>query len=132
MRVTINNGDARPIYLQIMDEVRRALVLGTLKPEDPLPSVRQLAGNLRVNPNTVAQAYRELERGGVVYVRRGQGTFISSQPTNGPERHALLKQVAERALLDAHRNGAGAEDLIQAIHDAARLHAPAPTEEETR
>ena len=130
MRVLINNADPRPIYLQIMDEVRRGLVLGTLKPEDPLPSFRQLAVELRVNPNTVAQAYRELEREGVVYMRRGQGTFISSQPANGPERRTLLKQVAERALIDAHRNGAGAEDLIQAIRDASRQH-PASAEEES-
>ncbi|MBA2572572.1 MAG: GntR family transcriptional regulator, partial [Gemmatimonadetes bacterium] len=54
MLLAINTADARPIYVQIMDEVRRGLVLGTLKPEDALPSVRQLAADLRVNPNTVA------------------------------------------------------------------------------
>ena len=64
MQVAINTADPRPIYLQIMDGVRRALVLGTLKAEDPLPSIRQLASDLRVNPNTVAQAYDELEREG--------------------------------------------------------------------
>jgi len=132
MRILINSADVRPIYLQIMDEVRRSLVLGTLKPEDALPSVRQLASELRVNPNTVAQAYRELERDGVVYVRRGQGTFISSRQVDGPERRTLLSQVAERALLDAHRNGAGAEDLIQAIRDAAKQRGAAPKEEESR
>eukprot|EP01030_Chromulinospumella_sphaerica_P031840 gene31840-32511_t len=77
-----------------MDEVRRALVLGALRPEDPLPSVRQLAGDLRLNPNTVAQAYRELEREGVVYVRRGQGTFVSDLPAAAPEREAIVREVA--------------------------------------
>jgi len=113
--IRIDPSDPRPIYVQIMDEVRRARVLRLLSPEDPLPSVRQLAGELRVNPNTVQQAYRELEREGVVYVRRGQGTFLSDASVNGTERGALARGVAERALLEAHRNGLGAEELIAAI-----------------
>jgi GntR family transcriptional regulator len=68
--ITIDAADPRPIYVQITDEVRRSIVVGTLKADDPLPSVRQLAGQLRVNPNTVQQAYRELERVGLIYVRR--------------------------------------------------------------
>lgn len=120
MQVTINVADARPIYLQIMDEVRRALVLGTLDPGDPLPSIRQLASELRVNPNTVAQAYGELEREGVVYVQRGRGTFVSPDVQPGrEERQALARAVAERALTDAHRNGVGAEDLIEAVRELA-------------
>ncbi|CAN5322077.1 GntR family transcriptional regulator [soil metagenome] len=122
MLLAINTADARPIYVQIMDEVRRGLVLGTLKPEDALPSVRQLAADLRVNPNTVAQAYRELEREGVVYVRRGQGTFITDASTNGTERRALARGVAERALVDAHRNGIGADELVDAIREVADTH----------
>jgi GntR family transcriptional regulator len=104
-----------------MDEIRRALVVGTLLPDDPLPSVRQLAGELRVNPNTVSQAYRELERTGIVHVRRGQGTFASTTSTNGRERRALARDVAVRALRDAHRNGLSAEDLIKAVRSAAHL-----------
>ncbi len=120
MQLAINTADPRPIYVQIMDEVRRAIVLGTLRPEDPLPSVRQLASDLRVNPNTVAQAYRELERAGVAYVRRGQGTFVAASGTNGTERRALAAGVAERALVEAHRNGVSAEELIDAIREAAQ------------
>jgi GntR family transcriptional regulator len=60
-----------------MDAVRRALVRGTLRPDDALPSVRDLASDLRVNPRTVSQAYAELERDGVVRVRHGKGTFVS-------------------------------------------------------
>ena len=121
MRVSISTTDPRAIYLQIMDEIRRALVLGYLKPEDPLPSIRQLASELRVNPNTVAQAYTELEREGVVYVRRGLGTFVSANVRpDREERNALAQQVAKRALIDAHRNGLGAEELIEAIRDVAQ------------
>ena len=120
MKASINTTDPRPIYLQIMDEIRRALVLGNLKAEDPLPSIRQLASELRVNPNTVAQAYTELERAGVVYVRRGRGTFVSPDVRpDQEERQALAREVAKRALLDAHRNGLGAEELVEAVRELA-------------
>ena len=119
MHISINPSDPRAIYVQIMDEVRRALVVGTLRPEDPLPSVRQLAADLRLNPNTVAQAYRELEREGLVYVRRGQGTFVAGLQGLAVEREGLARAVAERALVDAHRNGIGAEELVEAIRGVA-------------
>ena len=61
MLVNLDPNDGRPLYLQIMDEVRRAVVVGTLRAEDPLPSVRELAAELVVNPRTVSQAYQELE-----------------------------------------------------------------------
>lgn len=120
MRVTIEGSDPRPIYVQIMDEVRRALVVGSLAPDDPLPSVRELASDLRVNPNTVSQAYRELERSGLVYVRRGQGTFVAPDVRpDGEERRALALDVAKRALVDAHRNGIALEELMEALRQVA-------------
>jgi GntR family transcriptional regulator len=111
--------DARPIYLQIMDEIRRAVVLGSLGPDEPLPSVRQLAQDLRVNPNTVQQAYRELERDGVVYVRRGQGTYVTAGSRDGAERRALLDAVRDRALRDAYRHGISASELAAALQRVA-------------
>ncbi|HEY7898014.1 MAG TPA: GntR family transcriptional regulator [Gemmatimonadaceae bacterium] len=122
MLISLDPQDTRPIYVQIVDEVRRALVLGTLEPDDPLPSVRDLAVKLRVNPNTVSQAYRELERHGMVYVRRGQGTYASPKHANGAERRTLADGVAQRALHDARRNGLGVDELIEAIriHDNQR------------
>ncbi len=115
MLISLDPQDTRPIYVQIVDEVRRALVLGTLAPDDSLPSVRDLAVKLRVNPNTVSQAYRELERQGMVYVRRGQGTYVSPGQPDGGERAALAAAVAHRALHDATRNGLSTADLIDAI-----------------
>ena len=127
MQVSINAADPRPLYLQIMDEVRRALVLGTLKPGDPVPSIRQLASDLRVNPNTVAQAYRELERAGVVYVQRGLGTFVAADAHPGrDERRALALDVARQALLDAHRKGLDADELLDAIREVADEQAEVP------
>ncbi|MDQ2889444.1 MAG: GntR family transcriptional regulator [Gemmatimonadota bacterium] len=117
MLISLDSKDARPIYVQIVDEVRRALVLGTLAPDAPLPSVRDLAVKLRVNPNTVSQAYRELERQGMVYVRRGQGTYASPAGMVTVERRTLAEGVARRALQDATRNGLSTEELVRAIQD---------------
>ncbi|MEJ2187522.1 MAG: GntR family transcriptional regulator [Gemmatimonadota bacterium] len=120
MYFSIDPGDARPIYVQIMDEVRRALSIGTIGADDPLPSVRQLADHLRVNPNTVQQAYRELEREGVLYVRRGRGSFISATAPREEERRHLARQVAERALRDAWRHGLDVEEFIAALRSTAK------------
>jgi len=104
-----NGGEAGAV----LDEgaIRRALVVGTLRAEDPLPSVRELAAELLVNPRTVSQAYQELEREGVIYVRRGLGTFVN--PDIHPDRHerrALARGVAKRALLEARHNGLAVEE----------------------
>jgi GntR family transcriptional regulator len=120
MLVNLDSADGRPLYLQIMDEVRRAVVVGTLRGEDPLPSVRELAAELVVNPRTVLQAYQELEREGVIYVRRGQGTFVS--PTvrrDDGARHTLALAVAKRALRDARRSGLGVDELVMTIKKLA-------------
>jgi GntR family transcriptional regulator len=120
MWVHLDDKDSRALYVQIMDEIRRALVRGALRPEDPLPSVRELAAELVVNPRTVLQAYRELEREGVVYVRRGQGTFVAPDVSpDRAERRALARGVAKRALLEARRNGLRVDELVSIIQDAA-------------
>src|SRR5689334_11185787 len=120
MLVTIDPRDERPLYLQIIDQVRRALLEGTLRAEDPLPSVRDLAGQMVFNSRAVSQAYGELEREGLIYVRRGQGTFVSS--TIAPDRRArraLVRGVAERALIEARRNGLAVEELVTMIWEVA-------------
>ena len=127
MLVILDTRDGRPLYLQIMDEVRRAISIGTLRPEEPLPSVRELAAELVINPRTVSQAYQELEREGVVYVRRGQGTFVS--PTarrEGAERRGVAREVAKRALLEARRNCMTAEELVTTIQEIAAEEAQTP------
>jgi len=125
--ITIDEADPRPIYQQIVDEVRRGLVVGILQAEDPLPSVRQLAAELKVNPNTVQQAYRELEREGLVQVRRGKGTFVAEMRDGdrARQRSELATSLAKRALREAHRHGLGAEELVEAIRRAASDSAPA-------
>lgn len=118
--VQIRADDDRPIYVQIMDEIRRAIVVGGLDGDEPLPSVRQLASSLQVNPNTVSRAYRELERDGIVYVRRGRGTFVSPDADRERDRQLLAREVAERALRDARRHSLDAGELVEAIRSVAR------------
>ena len=115
--IVLEPRDPRPLYAQIIDGLRRALVVGTLRAEDPVPSVRELAAQLVVNPRTVLQAYRELEREGVLYVRRGQGTFVA--PDVHADRHRLARDVAKRTLLEARRNGLNVRELVRAIRQVA-------------
>ena len=138
MLINVNPSDPRPLYLQIMDEVRRALVVGTLRPDEPLPSVRQLAADLRVNPNTVQQAYRELEREALVYVQRGRGTFAAGMPGSKGEHQELARELAQelaiRVLQEAFRYGLTVDELIEALRHAAATRSAdgqTPRDEET-
>jgi len=125
MKLSLDTEDGRPIYVQIVDEVRRGLARGTLGPDDPLPSVRELASNLRINPRTVMQAYAELEREGVVYVQRGKGTFVSPHVRpNETERPRLAREVARRALRDARRSGLELDELLDALKKLGRDSGP--------
>ena len=78
MLLSIDPNDSRPVFRQITDEVQRCVAVGVLKPGEPLPGVRSLAAELKVNANTVQHAYRTMEQEGIVYVKRGIGTFIAA------------------------------------------------------
>lgn len=121
MLVDLSPGDPRPVYRQIADEIRRCISIGVLKPDEPLPAVRKLAAELKVNTNTVQHAYQRLEHEGVVHVRRGLGTFVSATPKEAPQARqaAVARQVAERALREAFRHGLLASDLIAALKEIA-------------
>ena len=75
--IQINYRDTRPFYQQIKDNVRHLVVSGALKKDDKLPSVRELAASLAINPNTIQRAYRELEKEGYIYTIPGKGSFAS-------------------------------------------------------
>jgi GntR family transcriptional regulator len=126
--IRLDETDPRPLYQQIVDDVRRAIVAGTLAPGEVIPSVRQLSAGLRVNPTTVQQAYRELERGGLVYVRRGQGTYVADLPAADAlrERRKVAMTVARRALRDATRHGLEAEELMEALRRVAKRRGSRP------
>jgi GntR family transcriptional regulator len=114
----INTSDGAPIYQQIVDQVKRSVAMGRLKPEDPLPSVRQLARDLTINPNTVARAYLELEHQGYIYKRHGLGAFVCA-PVAGAvrrERNKLVAGLFEKAIVEAVSFGMSASE-ITAIYD---------------
>jgi GntR family transcriptional regulator len=121
MLVNLDAADPRPVYTQIVDEIRRCASIGVLKPDEPLPAVRRLAEQLKVNANTVQHAYRELEREGAVYVKRGLGTFVSPRPKEPGPAHqaALARQLADRMLREGFRHGLLASDLISALQEIA-------------
>lgn len=94
----INPTDAAPIWKQIEEGMRRMIALGSFRPGDSVPSVRDLARNLQVNPNTVARAYQRLTDTGVFNVKRGEGTFVSDQPVpiRKSERNETLRDASVR------------------------------------
>lgn len=107
-----------PLYEQIAARIRVAVAAGELSPGDPLPSVRALARELRLNPATVVQAYRDLALDGFVEMRHGQGTFIQDVPTflRDEERTAHAEKLVRKMLQDAARLGIGVEDLMRVFH----------------
>lgn|SRR5262245_23791892 len=121
MLIDLDPKNPTPVFRQIADEVRRGISIGVLRPGDPLPAVRQLAADLRVNANTVQHAYRTLEQEGVVEVRRGKGTFISPAVRDpGKARQTVVaRQIAERMLREGFRHGLLASDLIRALQEIA-------------
>ena len=110
-----------PVYRQIIDQVRGGLASGSLSPGDQLPTVRQLAVDLAINPNTVVRAYRELELGGLLETHQGTGTFISAQKFRGgdAERERQLAQIVSDCVSRAGAAGFTIEDLQEQLRDMA-------------
>jgi GntR family transcriptional regulator len=122
MLIDIDTKDPRPVFRQIADEVERCVATGILKPDDPLPAVRTLAAELKVNANTVQHAYRTLEQAGAVRVKRGLGTFVAPRPKDWPgkgRQAGVARQIAERMLREGFRHGLLASDLIAALREIA-------------
>jgi GntR family transcriptional regulator len=111
--ISIDPANGVPIFRQIVQQIKTAVAMGRLQPEDPLPSVRQLAVELAVNPNTVARAYLDLEIEGVIYKRQGAGTFVSGQGVrvSKNERRKVLSELLERALVEGVNLGLGEQEL---------------------
>jgi GntR family transcriptional regulator len=106
-----------PLYAQIASRVRVAVAAAELRPGDALPSVRQLAARLRVNPATVVQAYRDLETEGFVEMRQGAGTFVRDVQSDmrASERARQAVALVRRMVSDAGRLGLSTHEIITAI-----------------
>ena len=116
----INPADPAPIWKQIEEGMRRLIALGALKAGAPVPSVRDLARDLRVNPNTVARAYQRLTEAGVLAVRRGEGTFVADEPAQPrkSEKLDMLRDAALRFVSAVVAAGANRDEAIEAVEAA--------------
>src|SRR5436190_14073113 len=116
----INPADPAPIWRQIEEGVRRLIALGALNPGAAVPSVRDLAKDLRVNPNTVARAYQRLTEGGVLIVKRGEGTFVADVPTvpRKAEKSEMLRDASTRYASAAIAAGAELPEAEEALRNS--------------
>lgn len=115
----INPGDPTPLHAQLARAIQFAITIGKLGIGEQLPTVRQLAVDLRINANTVAKVYAELERSGVVKTRRGVGTFVSARHFEAKQKsHGDngLRELADRFIAEAGAIGFSLDDLIDQLH----------------
>jgi GntR family transcriptional regulator len=122
MQFTCDSTGRTPIYRQLIEQIREGVARGKLEPGERLPSVRQLSKDLVVNPNTIARAYTELEREGVLHTRPGLGVFVA-KPQAGLKadvRRRRLVEIIDRLLTEAVHLGVTAEDVRNLIESRMR------------
>jgi GntR family transcriptional regulator len=129
MQLHISPSDGVPIYLQIVNQVKYLVASGRLKPGEEMPPIRILAERLRINPNTVARAYRELEVEGIVTKRRTAGTYVSDtgSPLARRERLRILAERADALLAEARQMNVTLEEVVELLRqrdEAMRLPSP--------
>jgi GntR family transcriptional regulator len=116
--VELDSRDATPIYAQLERALRAAIASGRLRPGDQLPTVRQMAVDLRINANTVARVYLDLERAGVLETRRGVGSFVkatAAEARSAGEHQRRLRALAIRVAADAAAQGFTVRELVQQL-----------------
>jgi GntR family transcriptional regulator len=115
--LTLDHRHPTPLYAQLERGIRAAIATGRLASGDQLPTVRELAVELKVNANTVARVYLDLERGGVLQTRRGIGTFVATGPAPAPKkagpRDPELRALVQRCLDEAAVRGFSADDVLR-------------------
>jgi GntR family transcriptional regulator len=119
----LDDASGVPVYLQIREQVLHAISRGQLRAGDQLPTVREVAVDLEINPNTVNRAYADLEREGVLTSRRGRGTFISERKQQSEDlstQRTRIRDIARRALGESRAFGFKPEELIDTISRVAR------------
>ena len=118
-RITVDLRSRKPIFEQIINSVRELVILGLMAPDEPMPSVRALAAELAINPNTIQKAYAELERQGVIYSLAGRGNFVSSDIASLVSEHcaSLLKSVTD-SVAQAAAHGIEESEIFAAVKAA--------------
>jgi GntR family transcriptional regulator len=126
MQLHISAGDGVPIYLQIVNQVKYLVAAGRLAAGDEVPPIRVLAHQLVVNPNTVARAYLELERAGIVQKRHGSGTYITDagSPLARKERLKILSERVDALLAEARHFEMDPSELIRLIKERSQSIQP--------
>ena len=119
MRFHLNFKSGKPVYLQVVDQVKSAAASGAIRAGEPLPSIRPLDEDLRVNRNTVAKAYAELESQGVIETIAGKGCFVreNNSPLRKAARVELLTQEIDQAVTQAHHLQVGKSDFLGLAED---------------
>ncbi len=120
--LTINQSDGVPLYLQLVNQIKARIATGRLLPDDELPPVRVLAQQLVLNPNTVVRAYRELEVAGLIYKRRGAGTYVSAgaTPYTEEECRRILGQRADALLVEGRNLGFDDRQLMDLLRERGK------------
>ena len=113
--ININYRDGRPIYEQVKENLRQLMVSGILSPGDKLMSVRELAGKLAINPNTIQRAYRELESEGYIVSIPGKGSFVCDQPGGDAARLTELLQQLDATVRELRWMGVSTEELLRRL-----------------
>ena len=123
MQIHISANDGVPIYLQIVNQVKYLVACDRLAPGEELPPIRVLAEQLLVNPNTIARAYMELERDGIVAKRHGSGTYVSDagSPLARKERMRILSERADALLAEAHHLNVDLDSVIDLLKQRRKL-----------
>jgi len=113
MQIQINNAESRPVYQQIIDQIKHDIALGRLEKGEKLLTVRELAARLVINPNTIAKAYRQLERDGVISTKPGSGAFVAQLDSqlSAAVRQKIIQEQIERIIVDAVHMQIGKEQL---------------------
>lgn len=115
--ISLNYRDSRPIYEQIKDGLRKLIVTGAMKPDEKLPSVRALAQQLSINPNTIQRAYNELENEGYIYSVPGKGSFASSDTGAEEARKQELLGKVREMVAELKYLGVSGEELIALVRE---------------
>jgi len=111
--IKINLNSSVPIYAQIIEQIKRNIALGLLKPGDKLPSVREMSANLLINPNTIVKIYTELERESIIYTKKGIGSFVSEFTPKliAPRRKKIICEMIEKAFIESAHLGMSGEEF---------------------
>jgi GntR family transcriptional regulator len=119
LQITINEGEGTPLYFQLVRQIKHLIATGRLASGEDLPPVRVLAQQLLINPNTVVRAYRELESAGLVYTRRGAGTYVADGrvPYSDEECRRILSDRLDGLVVDARNLGFSLERLVELLKE---------------